>query len=157
MNGKPWYEGLPVPELMRLARGSYGNLARQELADAGCDDIPADAGFVIARLDHTEFTPQADAVRHLRRSKQAASQFIDTLVIRGYLERAVDPVDRRRMSVRLTDRGVAANTAIRAAVDAVDADLERRLTAEELHGLRAGLAALADIREESASTAALEQ
>ena len=100
---------------------------------------------MLAGLDETEFTPQAEAVAGLRRSKQRSSQLIDTLV-RGYLERRNDPDDRRRMSVRLTERGRIASAAIQAAVDTIDAELAERFTPEELHGLRAGLAALADIR-----------
>jgi DNA-binding MarR family transcriptional regulator len=53
------------------------------------------------------------------------------------------------MAVRLTERGRAAAGAIQSAVDSVTARLEQRLTAEEMRGLRAGLAALAEIRAES--------
>jgi DNA-binding MarR family transcriptional regulator len=149
MPERPSYGSVPIPQLMLDARGSYGNLVREALAEAGCDDIPDQAGFVLAGLDETEFTPQAEAVAGLRRSKQRSSQLIDTLVLRGYLERRNDPDDRRRMSVRLTERGRIASAAIQAAVDAVDTELAKRLTPEELHGLRAGLAALGEIRRQS--------
>jgi DNA-binding MarR family transcriptional regulator len=152
MTDRPWYESVPVPQLMREARGSYGDAARAALVAAGCDDVPRKGGFVLAGLDHTspdpEFSPQADAVACLGLSKQASSQMIDTLVIRGYLERQSDPDDRRRMSVRLTDRGRVAAAAIGATVEMVDAALEDRITPEELHGLRAGLAALGEIRQQ---------
>ena len=107
MSERPWYETAPIPELMWGARGSYGDAARRALAEAGCDDIPQNGGFVLAALDEkgSEFTAQADAVAFLRRSKQRSSQLIDTLVLRGYVERQNDPDDRRRMSLRLTERG----------------------------------------------------
>jgi DNA-binding MarR family transcriptional regulator len=89
------------------------------------------------------------AGRPLGLSKQAASQLIDTLVLREYLERRNDPEDRRRMGVRLTDRGRTAATAIQTATDAIDATLAHLITADELHGLRAGLAAYRVIREQS--------
>jgi DNA-binding MarR family transcriptional regulator len=146
------YESAAMPWLMLQARGSYGDASRRALAEAGCDDVPRNGGFILANLDGkpgSEFTPQADAVAPLRMSKQAASQLIDTLVLRGYVERRTDPEDRRRMGLRLTERGRAAAAAIQAGVDAIDAELERRISAEERHGLRAGLAALAEIREES--------
>jgi DNA-binding MarR family transcriptional regulator len=151
MSERSWYESAPIPELMWGARGSYGDAARRALAEAGCDDIPQNGGFVLAALDEkgAEFSSQADAVAFLRLSKQRASQLIDTLVLRGYVERQIDPEDRRRMTVRLTHRGRGAAAAIQTAVDAIDAELEQRLSAEELHGLRAGLAALHDIREQS--------
>jgi DNA-binding MarR family transcriptional regulator len=154
------FETSPIPQLMHEARGSYGDAARRALAAAGCDDVPRNGAIVLAGLDQSpsvpRFSSQADAVSFLRVSKQASSQLIDTLVIRGYLERQNDPDDRRRMSVRLTERGRAAAGAIQTAVDEIDAALEQRLTAEELHGLRAGLAALAEIRRESSPATAAE-
>jgi DNA-binding MarR family transcriptional regulator len=137
------------------ARGAYREAAGRALAEVGCDDIPRGGGLVLAGLQQRSpepcFTTQAEAVVFLRLSKQRSSQLIDTLVLRGYLERRNDPEDRRRMSVRLTERGRAAATAIEGAVESVDAQLEERLTPEELHGLRAGLAALAQIRDQSSN------
>ena len=147
-----WFEEIPITRLLRDARGAYGDAARRAMAEAGFDDIPQHGGAVLAGLDWRspgpDFTPQAEAVAFLRLSKQRSSQLIDTLVLRGYLERRTDPEDRRRMGVRLTDRGRAAASTILAAVSSVDAELAARITAEELRGLRAGLAALTEIREE---------
>jgi DNA-binding MarR family transcriptional regulator len=153
MAGRPWYEDVPVPKLMREARDAYRDAVRRALAGAGCDDIPRNAVFVLAGLDHgapePAFSPQADVIASLGLSKQAASQLIDTLVLRGYLERRNDPVDRRRMEVRLTDRGRSAAIAIRTAIAAIDATVAQLITADELHGLRAGLAAYRVIHERS--------
>ena len=52
-------------------------------------------------------------MRELGVSKQAAGQLVDTLVLRGYLERSVDPEDRRRLTLTLTERGMAAHLATR--------------------------------------------
>jgi DNA-binding MarR family transcriptional regulator len=138
---------------MREARDVYRDAVRRALEDAGSDDIPRNAVFVLAGLDHSSpspaFSPQADVVASLGLSKQAASQLIDTLVLREYLERRNDPVDRRRMEVRLTARGRIAASAIQTAIDAVDATIGQLVTADELHGLRAGLAAYRLIRERS--------
>ena len=81
-------------------------------------------------------------------SKQAASQLVDTLVLRGYLERHANPDDRRRLDIVLTYRGRAAGGAVRDGVEAVDDELATRLSAAELAGLVAGLTALTAIREE---------
>jgi DNA-binding MarR family transcriptional regulator len=106
---------------------------------------------VLASLDQRApeptFSAQSDVVESLGLSKQAASQLIDTLVLREYLERRNDPEDRRRMEVRLTDRGRTASIAIQTAIDATEAALAQLITADELHGLRAGLAAYRLIRE----------
>jgi DNA-binding MarR family transcriptional regulator len=147
-----WYEEVPIARLLRDARAAYGEAVRRALAEAGFDDTPQHGGAVMAGLDWRapgpEFTAQGEAVAFLRLSKQRSSQLVDTLVLRGYLERRVDPEDRRRMGVRLTERGRAAAGAIRAAVEAIDIRLEQRLAPDELYGLRAGLGALAEIRDE---------
>ena len=107
--------------------------------------------FVLAGLDlskpESKFSPQADVVAPLGLSKQAASQLIDTLVLREYVERRNDPEDRRRMGVRLTDRGRTAARAIHAAIDGIEATLVQLIGANQMHGLRAGLAAFAEIRD----------
>jgi DNA-binding MarR family transcriptional regulator len=153
MSDRPWYEDVPVPQLLREARDAYRDAVRRALAGAGCDDVPRNGAFVLVGLDHSApepaFSPQADVVASLGLSKQAASQLIDTLVLREYLERRVDPEDRRRMGVRLTDRGRAAAIAIQTATESIDATLAQLITADELHGLRVGLAAYREIRERS--------
>jgi len=157
MAGHLWYEDVPVPRLMREARDVYRDAVRRALEAAGCDDIPRNAVFALAGLDHqapeAAFSSQADIVASLGLSKQAASQLIDTLVLREYLERRNDPVDRRRMEVRLTDRGRTAAIAIHTATGAVDATITQLITADELHGFRAGLAAYRVLRERSGDQA----
>jgi DNA-binding MarR family transcriptional regulator len=152
MSDRPWYEDVPVPLLMREARDVYRDAVHATLADAGCDDVPRNGAFVLAGLHSAAeptFSPQADVVASLGLSKQAASQLIDTLVLREYVERRTDPEDRRRMGVRLTERGRTAAVAIHEAIASVDAMVARLITAGELHGLRAGLAAYREIRVRS--------
>ncbi len=147
---RAWYEEVPVPQLLRDVREVYRDAVRRALDSVGCDDVPRNGALVLAGLNQgtpgPEFRPQAEVVSWLGSSKQTASQLIDTLVLRDYLERRNDPVDRRRMEVRLTPRGRTASVAIRAATDAIDASVARLLTADELHGLRAGLAAYRELR-----------
>ena len=54
------------------------------------------------------------------------------------------------MGVRLTAHGLAAAIAIQTATDSIDATLADLISADELHGLRAGLAAYKVVRERSA-------
>ena len=153
MTDRPWYEGVPLPQLMRDARDVYRHAVARALAAVGCDDVPRNGPFVLADLDQAasdpKFSSQADVVASLGLSKQAASQLIDTLVLRGYLERRNDPVDRRRMEVRLTERGRTAAMAVRTAIDGVETALGHLLSADELQGLRAGLAAYRAIRAQA--------
>jgi DNA-binding MarR family transcriptional regulator len=137
---------VPTTALLRAARGSYGHAIRRELTAAGLEDLPANGAYVVGGIV-THGGSAGDLVRQLGVSKQAASQLIDTLVVRGYLERRVDPGDRRRNTIEATDRGRAAAEAIKTGVDAVNAELVDLISADGVKGLRAGLIALIDIRE----------
>ena len=143
---QPWYDDVAIPYLMRLARGSYGERSRSLLARAGFDDLPRNAGFVLGGLVDGP-GPLSEIVEELFVSASAAAAMIDTLVLRGYLERRGDPEDPRRTMVALTERGRGAAAAIQTAVDRIDAELAQRLSPQQLDGLRAGLAALHEIRE----------
>lgn len=152
MADRLWYEEVTLPQLLREARDVYRDAVREALDAAGCDDIPRNGVFVLAGLDHRAsepaFSSQADVVASLGLSKQMASQLIDTLVLRDYLERRNDPVDRRRMEVRLTDRGRIAANAIHRTTDGIEAALSKLVSAADLRGLRASLAAYRAIREQ---------
>ncbi len=124
-----------IPALLRAARGAYGNAIRAHLAAAGFDVMPRNGPYVLGGMA-SHAGSAGDLVRELGVTKQAASQLIDTLVIRGYLDRQVDPDDRRRMTVELTDRGRAAAAAVSAGVEAVDAELAKLISPTELAGLR---------------------
>ena len=67
------------------------------------------------------------------------------LALRGCLSDTSSP----RIRAASDPADGAADAAIQTAVDAVDADLDRRITPAELHGVRAGFAELAQIREEA--------
>jgi DNA-binding MarR family transcriptional regulator len=133
-----------IPALMRWARGSYGQAVRRSLAIAGYDDLPRNGAFVLGGMANLGGSA-TDMIRGLGVTKQAASQLIDTLVLRGYLTREVDAEDRRRLTITLTERGRGAAEAVRAAVEAIDAELADSIAPEQLAGLRAGLNALARI------------
>jgi DNA-binding MarR family transcriptional regulator len=134
-----------IPAMLRGARGAYANTIAATLAGAGFDDLPRNGPFVLGGMaNHGDSA--VDMIRGLGVSRQAASQLIDVLVLRGYLDRQINPDDRRRMDIELTERGRAAATVIRAAVDQVHRQLVAKISPAELDGLRAGLAALAAIK-----------
>jgi DNA-binding MarR family transcriptional regulator len=135
-----------IPALLRAARGSYAQAIRVRLAEAGFDDLPRHGGFVLGGMANHGGSA-ADMIGGLGVSQQAASQLIDTLVLRGYLTRDMSPDDRRRMTLELTDRGRGAAAAVRSGVKMIDAELARMVTPDELAGLRSGLAALGRIKE----------
>jgi DNA-binding MarR family transcriptional regulator len=135
-----------IPALLRAARGSYAHAIRARLVAAGFEDMPRNGSYVLGGIVN-QGGSAGSLVRELGISKQAASQLIDTLVVRGYLEREVNAKDRRRVSIDVTDRGRAAAAVVRAGVQAIDEELAGLVLPTELAGLRAGLVALCDIRE----------
>jgi DNA-binding MarR family transcriptional regulator len=139
-------EEVVLPALLRAARGSYARAIAGHLAEAGFEDLPQNGGFILGGMHHHGGSA-VDMIRGLGVTKQAASQLIDTLVLRGYLTRESNPDDRRRVTIELTERGRTAATAVRAGVKEIDAELAEMLTETELAGLRAGLQALGRIKE----------
>ena len=146
MENAPWYENVVLPALLRHARTAYGSAMRRALEAAGFDDVPRNGMWVLGGLAMgAEDVPLGDLIRDLRVSKQAAGQLVDTLVARGYLDRAVDPHDRRRLTVALTERGRAAAAAQHSAREAIDAELLVAVGIEDIRRTKRTLAALLDI------------
>jgi DNA-binding MarR family transcriptional regulator len=123
-----------------LVRGSGPTgTARRGYAEAGFDDIPKLGPRLLGGIRRFggAVGSVGDVARDFGVSKQAASKLIDTLVIRGYLERGTDPEDRRRLTLELTQRGREAADVGWAATDRVDRELEEAV----------GAAAIAQMRE----------
>jgi DNA-binding MarR family transcriptional regulator len=146
MNMTPDPNDVVIPALLRAARGAYGHAIRSRLETSGFDDMPKNGPFVLGGMAN-QGGSAGGLIRELGVTKQAASQLIDTLVVRGYLERHTDGDDRRRLRIELTERGRAAAAEVRAGVVAVDEELAGMLSATEMAGLRAGLVGLCTIRE----------
>ncbi|GAC1535358.1 MAG: hypothetical protein NVS3B12_17250 [Acidimicrobiales bacterium] len=81
---------------------------------------------------------------HVGLSKQALNPLLNELEDLGYLLRVPDPRDRRSRSLRLTARGLDLVTAIRGALDGLEAQTRDRLGATRYAAL---LEALSAIRE----------
>jgi len=129
------------PALLRAAWKTYALMTQRALAQAGFDDIPRNGSYVLAAIARSG-APLGEVIKQLGVSKQAAGHLVDTLVTRGYLDRAVNPDDRRRLTITLTDRGRAAAHVISTAVDRVDHQLVARVGAESVARTRATLASL---------------
>jgi DNA-binding MarR family transcriptional regulator len=142
-NDEAWYEDVAMPALLGAAQRVYGAAIRQDLAQAGFEDLPRRGAFVIGAIARTGAS-LSDVIADLGTSKQATGQLVDTLVARGFLEREVDPDDRRRLVVTLTERGTAAAATVRGAVDRTDAKLAGLVGADDVARARAVLGALVD-------------
>ena len=133
--------------LLRAARAAYGGAVRAALAEAGFDDMPRQGGFVVTVIANTG-APLRQVIGELRMSKQAGGQLVDSLVTRGYLDRAVDPADRRRLTVSLTERGMAAADVVRSVVRRISDELDERVGPEYVARARVTVAALVEISRE---------
>lgn len=137
-----------TPVLLRHALGAYANAVAARLATAGFEDLPRNGPFVLSGVDKHGGSA-VDLIQGLGVTRQAVSQLVDTLVVRGYLCRQVNSDDRRRLDIELTARGRAAAAVVQAAIYEVDRQLAAMLSPSQLAGLRAGLAALATIKNEA--------
>jgi DNA-binding MarR family transcriptional regulator len=139
----------PAPDailsvLLRPGRGVYGLFIREALAEAGFTDMPANGGYVLGLVENG--ASLGDVIADIGVSKQTAGQLVDTLVVRGYLERSDDPMDRRRVLLTLTERGHAASDVVFATAQEVDARLVAAVGAERMAHTKETLAALLDLR-----------
>lgn len=85
----------------------------------GFDDVRPAHGFAFARLAAGGATI-TQLAEHLDVTRQAASQLVDELIAKGYVERGPHPDDARARLIVLTDKGWACTRAADAAMaDAV--------------------------------------
>jgi DNA-binding MarR family transcriptional regulator len=134
-----------IPELMRLARGSYKRAIDAQYAARGIDDVPHPGGYLLAYLASGEESIP-EMIEGLGIRKREYNEFVDSLVLRGFITSDIDASSGRR-SFALTERGRAAAEAILEGARLVDEELERRLSPAELLGLRRGLIALGEIKQ----------
>jgi DNA-binding MarR family transcriptional regulator len=144
--GLPSFDDVALPALMRAARRTYGAAIRGAVNEIGCDDLPRNGAFVLGAIAR-DGAPLGAIIDALGVSKQAGGALVDILVNRGYLDRVVDAADRRRLNVDLTERGAAAASAVRDAVDGIDEVLRERVGADYIAHTRVTLGVLADLRE----------
>jgi DNA-binding MarR family transcriptional regulator len=136
---------LSIPELMRVARGAYKRAVDVQLAADGLEDLPTASGYLLGYLAGDEESIP-ERIEGLGIKRREVRQLVDTLVLRGYLTRAIDPADGT-VALALTERGHAANEAVFTGCIYVDQELERRLSQSEMAGLRRGLAVLGEIKQ----------
>jgi DNA-binding MarR family transcriptional regulator len=127
--------------LLSAARGLVDGIDAGVRARGFTDLRPAH-GFAFTLISRGGATV-VELARHLDVTKQAASQMVEELIGKGYVDRRPHPADARARLIVLTDRGWACTRAAdEAAAEILDSWStligERRLTA-----LRADLAKLA--------------
>ena len=142
-------EDASIPVLLRHARDAYGSAMRGALHAAGYEDVPKNGQYVLGGLAQLKGgRPLSQLIDELNITKQAAGHLVDALVIRGYLRRDVDEVDRRKLTIALTERGRAAARVLGSARQMVDAELLARRGIQNVARLRRTLRVLVEIERE---------
>ena len=141
---------------MRAARNTYVVAVRAPLVKSGFDDLPRDGVYTISALAGGDISP-AELCGLLGVSKQAVSQLLDSLVLRGYVQRSIDTLDRRRMHLALTDRGKEVATLCRRAVDRVEQRIAQIVGEHRVQHTRETLQALIALASEWKATLAAAQ
>lgn len=132
---------------MRAARNTYVVAVRAPLAKSGFDDLPRDGVYTISAIAAGDISA-AELGGLLGVSKQAVSQLLDCLVLRGYVQRSVDTSDRRRLRLGLTDRGKEVAALCRRAIDRVEQRIAETVGEERLQHTRQTLQALIALASE---------
>ncbi len=150
------YDRVPLAALLHATRGTYTAAIQRAQAKVGCDDVPASGEPILSAMEWSGASLE-EVIRRLGVTKQAVSQSVETLVARGYLERARDSSDRRRVTLSLTPRGRIAGKAARAAIEQVDRDLQARVGADSIRRTRETLVALLEVKRKSQAQEAEEK
>jgi len=115
----------------------------QRLAERGHPEVRFAHGNVLQYLDD-DGTRIGVLAERAGVSKQAMAQLVTHLERHGYVERSVDPADRRAQLIRATDRGREVFALAREFMAEIDARLEQRLGPADKRRLRELLEALND-------------
>ncbi len=121
-------------------------VARELRSEAGNDSTMVQIR-VLGELSEGPLTLSALA-RKREVSLQAASEHVQTLVIRGWVERTPDMTDRRQSLLTLTDEGARQLAQVREHVASHFTPLIARLPAKEAQAIHQGLVALGSLLAE---------
>lgn len=122
-------------------------LAQEKRPDANDQPLTLAELSVLGQVDRGQTLPSTIA-RTLALDPARVTRITDHLHTLGYVQREVDPSDRRRCPLRITDEGVARVERGRSEFGAAMAAILARLTEEERAGLRVGTEGLARVLDE---------
>ncbi|MFD5817856.1 MarR family winged helix-turn-helix transcriptional regulator [Streptomyces sp. NPDC059618] len=135
-------EAMALSAALLAAAGELTQRIHEGVVARGFEGVRPAHGFAFARLAPDGATV-TEIAAHLGVTKQAASQLVEELVRRGYVERRPHPEDARARLVVLTELGWACTRAAEeAAADAVRAWAEV-LGESEMRALRTRLTSIA--------------
>jgi hypothetical protein len=129
---------LPLPELLGHARGAFGSVIRESIANAGLPALPRDGAFILGGL-HFNDVPLPDLIQQ-RAASLERHQTISHLVKAGYLE-------ERDGDLVLTGLGIEGAVVVAEAVGGLYHELGHAVGEEGISTLRKALVTLIEIKE----------
>ncbi len=115
----------PVREFRRYIRAIEREVAYQLKNQSGCCGVTLAQCHCLMELDESGATSIVDLSQRLRLDTSTLSRTVDGLVQEGYVERTLNPDNRRFVTVRLSDSGTAKTGEINAVCDGFYEDLLR--------------------------------
>lgn len=138
-------DDMHVATLMFIAYRSAETRILAASRRAGVDITLAQAR-IAARIDPAG-TRLTDLAEQAQVTKPTATHLVDVLERAGFVERAVDPTDRRAKLVRFTRSGRKVLLAARAEEDKITAEWTRHLGERRMRQLREALSMLREITD----------
>ncbi|WP_328462447.1 MarR family winged helix-turn-helix transcriptional regulator [Streptomyces sp. NBC_00448] len=135
-------DAMSLTAALLVAAGSLVQDIHNGVVARGFTDLRPTHGFVFARLAPAGATV-TEVAEHLGFTRQAASQIVDELEQKGYVERRLHPDDARARLVLLTTRGRRCTEAAEAAAAEAVLPWEEILGERRLLTLRDELVRLA--------------
>jgi DNA-binding MarR family transcriptional regulator len=136
---------IPLPALLRAARGSFAQAIRQHLVDVGIHDLPPNGAYVLSGLTMSMHAGQLFREIGLRESSRV--RLLQLLLERDFVVPGPGAPRYEVPDLELTDKGRRAADAVRNGVNAVSDELATMLSPQELSSFRTGLIALIEIKE----------
>jgi len=127
--------------LLRMPVDAWRQRMLDDLHAAGFTDL-VPAHSAVLRYPGPQGRRPSDVAAEAGMSRQAMNYLLGELEEMGYLQRRVDPDDKRARRIEFTDRGNAVRRVMRQSVANIEADLERDLGADVVAQLRRSLIAL---------------
>lgn len=129
---------LPLGLLMFIGYRATEDRVVAAIEAAGFDDLTRAQGRLLAGMDENG-TRVVVLAERARISKQTAVSLLDRLEEAGYVERTVDPSDRRARLVRFTNKGLSVLPVARAEEERVAKEWREVLGAERENDVREAL------------------
>lgn len=143
-----------LSRLMSVLRHATAHLGVEQTQTGNALGLTNARMMALAAVDALETCSMSDLARQLDLPSPLATRVADELVARDLVERVGDPADRRRVLLRLTDRGRSAFAAVHAEAEQVVSAVLLHMTDVETEALFVGLRAFLRVLHAPASDGA---